>query len=231
MVFAMKKIIFDEVRMSFIFTVPEPFPEDDLINNLIRRKFTEITDIPKKVGSETFGIERLDIVKKGGCKVIYDDKGGTLSVAGKSVSEVIERFMEVKKVVKEMVSEESENIETYETTVKGKVFTKSKTKPLEFIANFLGFEKLSKFKEVIGEEPAPFCIRFCPKEKIKTIKDLRRTKKWFDFNICPYIPNPQYFGVSVVLRDPDYLELINTTKRIEEIIMGVISIIMREAKQ
>lgn len=220
------KVIFEEVRMSFIFTSSEPIPGDYLLDNLIRRNFVEITEIPKRIGSEIFGVERLDIAKKGECRVVYDGLLGILSIVGRVPSEVMERFDEVGQMLKDLGYDFTTEIRTYEAYLRSKIFVKGKVRPLEAIANFLGPEKMTKFKDIVGEECAPLCIRFYPKNEMKAIENLRRTIKWFDFNIYPHILNPQDFGIEVVLRNPELSILKDRFMRIEESILRIVEIIV-----
>ena len=150
------KLTLDEVRMAFIFPLEEPFPEDHFLENLKGGGFVEITEIPKRIGTEAFGIERLDIVKKGGCRVAYDDKAGVVSVVGKVPFEVLRTFGEVGKTLENMGYNLSTDMRTFELHMKGRFFVKDKAKPLESIANFWGLDKLSKFKDVVGAEVPEF---------------------------------------------------------------------------
>jgi hypothetical protein len=219
------KLTLDEVRMAFIFPLEEPFPEDHLLENLKGRGFVEITEVPKRIGTEAFGIERLDIVKKGGCKVAYDDKAGIISVVGRVPLEVLKTFEEVGKTLEDMGYNLLTDMRTFELHIKGRFFVKDKAKPLESIANFLGLDKLSKFKDVVGEEVAPFCVRFYPKDKMRSAENLRRTAKWFDLNFYPYVPNPQYFGIDAVFRNPDLVAIKDMLEKIEERTLKIIEII------
>jgi hypothetical protein len=219
------KLMASEYRLSFIFSNIEPIPESILLDWLREKDFTEITDIPKRIGTESIGIERLNIARRGSCEVIYDPHAGTLGIAGRNYEEVLKEFDRVESMLKEMGFDFSKEMRGFELTLEGRVFAKGMPKPLESITKFLGTEKFSEFDKIIGAETVPFCIRLCPKSEMGTFEDLRRVSKWFDFYIYPFVPNPNYYGVRAVFRDANLSNVKECAKNVENKILEVIKVI------
>ncbi len=229
----MKKLLLEveEFRLSFIFTSVEPIPEGVLLSWLEERGFAEIRDVPKRIGTETFGIERLNIARKGACQVIYDPRVGNLGIAGRRYEEVLEEFDRVATMLKEMGFDFLKEMKCFELVLEGRVFAKGKPKPLEKITDFLETEKFSALNRIIGAEVIPFDIRFCPKSEMGTIEDLRRIPKWFDIHIHPYVPNPNYYGVRLVFRDTDISNVKKFAETANDKIVEIINVILGSRKK
>jgi hypothetical protein len=222
-------LIIDEVKISFIFRSAEPVPEATLLSWLIEKGFQDITDVPKRVGTSTFGIERLNIARKGACQVLYDPHGGNLGVAGNKLKEVLEAFNAIESLLKEKGFDIHEDIKCVEFVLDSRVFVKGKLKPLEKISNFVGAQKLSKFSEIMGEDVIPFDIRFCPKREAKASEDFRKIPKWFDVHVHPYISNPNYYSIRIVFRDIDLSNVKAFSETVSDKILNIIKIIVEEA--
>jgi len=219
------KPILDEIRIAFIFSSPEPIPEEILIENLVKRGFNKSEEIPQEIIPKKLGMKRADIAQKGDCRILYNNEKGIIGIIGKRVSEVLERFEEIETLLKEV--EFGIDVETHELRVDSRTFVKNK-KPLDSIARFLGEEKFVKFDKIIGYEIAPFSIRFYPKNKKETTKNIKQIPDWFDISIFPYVLNPHYFGVNFVVRNPEFTIMTDFLKRIEEIISQIIEVIIAE---
>lgn len=203
-----------EYRLSFIFSSVEPVPESALLEWLQEKDFVEIRDIPKRIGTESIGIERLNIARKGSCEVIYDPRVASLGIAGRNREEVLREFDSVGSMLKEKEFDFSKEMKGFELIWEGRVFAKGMPKPLESITKFLGTEKFSEFNEIIGAEVIPFCVRLCPKSEMNTFENLRKIPEWFDFYIYPFVVNPNYFAIHAVFRDVN----LSSVKRFAEVI-------------
>ena len=221
------KMIVDEFRLHYFFVVASPIPQDDLLLLLGQKGFREIDEVPKRIGSEVFGIERINIARKAGCQILYDETKGMLGVSSTNIEGALKCFTELKSVIEDAGIEISSQVKFYELSLNGRVFAKGKIKPLETISKFIGEDKLSQFKTIMGAEVAPFSVRFYPKEQIKTISNLRKRPVWFDFQIYPYVPNPQYYGVKVVIRNTDIKQFKNGVSQVEKKVLQVIETIRR----
>lgn len=215
----------EEFRLSFIFTTVDPVPEGVLLSWLEEKGFTEIKDIPKRIGTGTFGIERLNIARKGFCQVLYNPNVASLGVAGRKYEEVLREFSEVESILKEMGFDLSKEVRCFELVLEGRVFVKGKAKPLETIANFIGIEKFSLFNKIIGAEVIPFDIRFVPKTQMMTFENLRTIPKWFDIHVYPHIPNPNYYGVRFIFRDTELSKVKKLAETANNKILEVIKLI------
>lgn len=218
------KIIPDEIRLFFTFSSVEPIPEDDLLSHLRGMGFDEIKEIPKRLGTETFGIERLNIARSGRCEIIYDPRRGRLGIVGNNSQEVLQKFEQLESMLRDMGFDFSSQLKFFEFSSDNRIFVKGK-RPLQNIANFLEVEKFSKFKEIVGTEVAPFCIRFYPKDKINTVQDFKEIPKWFDFHIYPFVPNPQYHALKIIFRDNDISNVKNFVKEVDNKILRIIELI------
>jgi hypothetical protein len=221
------KLIPTEYRLSFLFSSVEPVPESILLDWLEEKGFTEIKDIPKRIGTESVGIERLNIARRGTCQVIYDPSVASLGIAGRSYEEVLREFGRVESMLKEKGIDFLKEMRGFELTLEARVFAKGMPKPLESITKFLGTEKLSEFNEIVGAEVIPFCIRFCPKSEMETFENLRRIPKWFDFYIYPLIVNPNYYAIRAVFRDTDLSHVKKFAEVINDKILEMIKVILR----
>jgi len=216
-----------ECRLSFNFVVPEPIPSNDLLTLLQKGGFKEIKDIPRRIGTEAIGIERINIARKGGCEILYDSSNGMLGVVGKNINEVLDRFKEVESILTENLEFDlsSSLVKSFELSLDSNLFAKGTSRPLEEISRFLGEDKFSKFNAIIGRDVAPFSIRFYPKSEMKAFNNLRKISEWFDFHIYPYIANPQYYGIKAVFRDNDISTIKGVASKIESMILSIIETI------
>jgi len=221
-------LIIDEVKLSFIFKSSEPVPESTLLSWLMEKGFQDITDVPKRVGTSTFGIERLNIARKGTCQVLYDPHGGNLGVAGNKLKEVLDGFDVIELLLKEKGFDVAEDVKFVEFVMDSRVFVKGKLKPLEKISHFHEVQKFSKFSEIMGEDVIPFDIRFCPKREAKTSEDFRKIPKWFDIHVHPYISNPNYYSIHIVLRDSDLSNVKAFAKTVSDKTLNIIKVIVEE---
>jgi len=213
------QILIEEIRLSLVFKNAEPIPEDFLLKLLTEKGYEVIDEIPKRIGTATFGIERINIARRGNCQVLYDPRMGMLGIAGNRPDHVVKEVNNIEAILEENGYDLSQEIKFYEMLFQGRIFMKSKFKPLEKIGSFIGLDKFSKFKDVMGEDVAPLDIRFYPKREMKTAENLRSILKWFDVHIYPYIENPSYYAVNIVFRDPDSA----TVKSFSENILSKVS--------
>ncbi|RLI42487.1 hypothetical protein DRO59_04015 [Candidatus Bathyarchaeota archaeon] len=224
----MSNLIIDEVKLSFVFKSSEPIPEDTLLSWLLEKGFQDITDVPKRIGTSTFGIERLNIARKGTCQVLYDPRGGNLGVAGNKLKETLKEFVVIESMLKEKGFNLSDDVRFIEFVVNSRLFVKGKLKPLEKISEFIGVQKMSKFSEIMGEDVIPFDIRFCPKREAKASEDFRKIPEWFDIHVHPYISNPNYYSVHVVFRDTDLSNVKKFAETVSDKIVNIIKMIVGE---
>jgi hypothetical protein len=216
----------EEVRLTFVFKSVDPIPEDLLLEWLSENGYEKITEFPKRIGTSMFGIERINIARKGDCQILYDPRVGSLGIASNKPSNVVKEFNVIESMLKEKGYDLSQEIKFYEMLFQGRLFIKGKFKPLESICSFVGIEKFSRFKNVMGEEVAPFDIRFYPKREMKTTENLRGIPKWFDVHIYPFIENPGYYAVSIVFRDADSINVKSFTEDIANKVLGIFDIIV-----
>jgi len=220
------KFIIEECRLSFIFKSVEPLPESELLSWLVTEGFAEIKDIPRKIGTPTFGIERMNIARKGANEVLYDNLGGLLGVTGKKIEDVMEGFDIVGSILKKNGVDLPSNVKSLELALSLRIFVKGVHKPLEKIGKFLGINRFSGFSKIMEEEVIPFDVRFCPRREAKTSENLKTIANWFDIHIYPYVYNPNYFEVRVVFRDSSFEKVIEFTKTVMDKMASIISIIL-----
>jgi len=224
------RLSIQEIRLSFMFKNIEPIPEDILLEWLVEKNFEIITEIPKKIGTITFGIERVNIARRGDCQVLYDPHVGSLGIAGNRPAEVLKEFEVIESMLKEKGFDLSTDIKSIELVFHGRAFVRDRFKPLEKICKFIGIDKFSKFNEVMGEEVAPFDIRFYPKREMKTSENLRHISRWFDVHIHPLVENPNYCAIHVVFRDTNITNIKAFTETIRDKILQILTIIIEGGK-
>jgi hypothetical protein len=219
------EILIEACKFSFIFRSGEPIPESELLSWLLAEGFEKISDIPKRIGTTTFGIERMNIARKKTSEVLYDDSNGVLIVTGKHPKEAFGVFNEVMSMLEKNEFDIANNVRSYEFGLNGRVFVKGKFKPLDKIAEFMGTEKFSKFSDILGEEVIPFDIRFCPKRESSTSESFKTLTSWFDIHIFPNVINPNYYTVRAVFRDPSVAKMIKFSETIDAKISSILSVI------
>lgn len=221
------------ILISALFPVEDPFERDELLNLLKEGGFEEVppsereVPIPELPQGVKLNISLNAIAKKEEVLVNYDPQG-KVGVRGDDFSKVGEIFAEVKSLIESNYPRLYERITYFEHSAVVRVSIKEGKTPLQEIGNFLGFEKFSRFNKIIGEEVAPFCIRFYPKEKMEVIKNLRKVIDWFDFYIYPEISNPRVYSLRIVFRKEEFTKVKEFTEECNEKIIKIIKIISEE---
>ncbi len=209
-----------DYRISFLFNNPFPFPEEELIENLSKKGFSEIKDIPKIMGAPPLQIVRASIAKKGNNEVIYNPDKGHVGVGGENFKEVNDDFNILESTLRDDLEIDFSIIKSIELISANRVYTKND--PLETISKFCDSKNLSKFKEIFNEDVKPLSVRMYTKTEI--VGGLNIIPNWVDLTIEPFIPNPKYYFVRLIYRNTDKDKVKGISKEIERVILRSIEL-------
>lgn len=212
-----------EIRFDFVFLAVDAVDENDLLDHLKEKGFEE-SKIPK-IGrvDEDFTLKKTNIAEKGKCDILYDRD--RVSIMGRHSKEILYRVDETEKILKDL--EVHTKCFGFNSTYR--IASKSKNPPLYSISRFLG-NKFKGITDILSVEVAPFSLRFFPKNKIDLQEDIKTQPEWFDIQIYPYIVNPQYYGATVVFRDPDLQKTKSFLGMMESKLLDIIRLIEKETE-
>lgn len=212
-----------DYRITILFNNPYPFPEEQLIENLSKKGFSEIKDIPKIMGTPPLQIVRATVARKGDNEVLYNPDKGHLGIIGLNFKEVNDDFDILESTIKSEMGIEQSAIKSAELISSNRVY--SKNAPLEVISRFLDSVNLSKFKEVFGEDVdiKPFTVRMYINTEISG--SINTLSNWADLTIEPFIPNPKYYLVRLIYRNTDNDKVKEVAKKVDNIILNSIRLI------
>ena len=80
---------------------------------LSEKDYEKITEFPKRVGTSMFGIERINIARKGDYQILYDPHVGSLEIANNKPSNVVKEFNVIESMLKEKGYDLSQEIKFY----------------------------------------------------------------------------------------------------------------------
>lgn len=217
------KIYPQDYRITFLFNNPYPFPEEELIENLSKKGFSEITDIPKIMGAPPLQVVRATIARKGNNEVMYNPAMGHVGIIGENFKEVNRDFEILESTLLSELEINASAIKSAEIISSNRVY--SKNDPLEVISRFLESTNLSKFKEILGEgvNVKPLTIRMFVETEISG--SLNTIPNWAELSIEPFIPNPKYYFVRLIYRNTDTTKVKEVGNEIETRILKSIELI------
>lgn len=210
-----------DYRITFLFNNPYPFPEEQLIEGLSKKGFSEITDTPKIMGAPSLQVVRAAIARKGNNEVIYNPDKGHVGISGENFKDVNRDFDILESTLKDDLEIDASAIKSTELVLANRVYTKND--PLEVISRFLYGKNISKFKEILGEDVKPFTVRIYSQTEISG--SINTIPNWVDLTIEPFIPNPKYYFVRLIYRSTDNDKVKEISKGIDEIILKSIELI------
>lgn len=216
-----------DYRITILFNNPYPFPEEQLIEILSKKGFSEIKDIPKIMGTPPLQVIRATVARKGDNEVLYNPDKGHLGIIGLNFKEVNDDFEILESTIKSELGIEKSAIKSAiksaELISSNRVY--SKNAPLEVISKFLESANFSKFKEVFGEDAdiKPFTVRMYINTEISG--SINTLSNWADLTIEPFIPNPKYYLVRLIYRDTDNDKVKEIAKKVDNIILDSIRLI------
>jgi hypothetical protein len=212
-----------DYRITILFNNPYPFPEEQLIEILSKKGFSEIKDIPKIMGTPPLQVIRATVVRKGDNEVLYNPDKGYLGIIGLNFKEVNDDFEILESTIKSELGIEKSAIKSAELISSNRVY--SINAPLEVISRFLESANFSKFKEVLGEDIdiKPFTVRMYINTEISG--SINTLSNWADLTIEPFIPNPKYYLVRLIYRNTDNDNVKEVAKKLDKIILNSIRLI------
>ncbi len=212
-----------DYRITILFNNPYPFPEEQLIDILSKKGFSEIKDIPKIMGTPPLQVIRATVARKGDNEVLYNPDKGHLGIIGLNFKEVNDDFEILESTIISELGIEKSSIKSAELISSNRVY--SINAPLEVISRFLESANFSKFKEVFGGDVdlKPFTVRMYINTEISG--SINTLSNWADLTIEPFIPNPKYYLVRLIYRNTDNDKVKEVAKRVDNIILDSIKLI------
>lgn len=212
-----------DYRITILFNNPYPFPEEQLIEILSKKGFSEIKDIPKIMGTPPLQVIRATVARKGDNEVLYNPDKGHLGIIGLNFKEVNDDFEILESAIISELGIEKSAIKSAELISSNRIY--SINAPLEVISRFLESANFSKFKEVLGEDVdiKPFTVRMYINTEISG--SINTLSNWADLTIEPFIPNPKYYHVRLIYRNTDNDKVKEVAKKLDKIILNSIRLI------
>lgn len=215
------KIYPQNYRVTFLFNNPYPFPEEELIEKLSKKGFSEIKDIPKILGAPPLQVVRATVARKGNNEVMYNPAMGHVGIIGENFKEVNGDFEILESTLLSELAIDASAIKSAEIISSNRV--SSKNEPLNVISRFLENANLSTFKEILGDNVKPFTLRMFAETEISG--SINTLPNWAELTIEPFIPNPKYYFVTLIYRNIDTNKVKEVAKEIETKILNSIELL------
>lgn len=208
------KIILDDFRLSYLFDIEDPVPENRLASELESRDFKVAKQ--RYIVAPPLKAVLLNLATYKGTSVMYqkDSIPSFIGVAGKDIVGVKDCFDTLREILNQIDSTvliRSNGIEMVTTT---KVFSRSI--PSEVIPS-LGSKKIEQLREVVGGNPAINNVEIVSKDGDKT---------WL-ITIAPLLRSPKYFWLRLTYQDlkPDMARVLDLAEQSENMIEKIIGTI------
>jgi hypothetical protein len=211
------KVILDDFRVSYVFDVEDPIPEDDLTKALEERGFK--VNKQRIITAPPIRAVLLNLATYKHTSVMYQKEGipSFIGAAGKDKRQVLDTFDILQNILVNLdptCLRRSSTIEMVSTT---KVF--GEKLPEEVIA-MLASSKVPKFEPIFGSKMRMVTTSFAsPIEPDKP--------EWF-VRIEPLFRSPRYYFVQLVYRDHRLANVLDISQKGEDIIRDVVDALERD---
>jgi len=211
------KIIIDDFRISHIFDIEEPIPENELANTLQSRGYKVIND--RVIMHPPIRAVMLNMAQKNNVNIIYQKETipSYIGTSGRDQREVLKQFDILNSILTELDPTLHGRHTSTEMVMSAKVWGKflpSQTLPS------LAAKDTSKFSKLF-EHPVKTT-------SITMVGSDSKSESHYSISFSPLYRSKRYYYVQLVNRDKDLKKVLEFADKGQEVISDAISILEQE---